>query len=169
MKQQLAISTLFALQLCCALVFLYDILSSVLGLHAVPIPWAFYEVIQVGAAVSLVLGVCVTANLLTRSTRARSRAEDGLRLARGAFMEVLAERFETWQLTPAEQDVALMAIKGLSISEIAQVRQTSEGTVKAQTNAIYRKAQVSGRPQFLSLFIDDLIAEEAPEPQARAS
>jgi len=32
-----------------------------------------------------------------------------------------------------------------------------EGTVKAQTNAIYRKAGVSGRPQLLSLFIEDLM------------
>jgi len=44
------------------------------------------------------------------------------------------------------------------------LRETSEGTVKAQTNAIYRKAQVTGRPQLLSLFIDDLM-DEAPLPQ----
>jgi DNA-binding NarL/FixJ family response regulator len=40
------------------------------------------------------------------------------------------------------------------------LRQTSEGTVKAQTNAIYRKAEVSGRSQLLSLFIDDLMRDE---------
>jgi len=38
------------------------------------------------------------------------------------------------------------------------LRSTSEGTVKAQTNAIYRKAGVTGRPQLLSLFIEDLMA-----------
>ena len=32
-------------------------------------------------------------------------------------------------------------------------------SVKAQTNAIYRKADVTGRPQLLSLFIDDLMGE----------
>ena len=40
------------------------------------------------------------------------------------------------------------------------MRGTSEGTVKAQTNAIYRKAGVTGRPQLLSLFIDELMGEE---------
>ena len=57
-------------------------------------------------------------------------------------------------------DAALFAIKGLSIQDIAAVRETSEGTVKAQTNAIYRKAGVSGRSQLLSLFIEDLIDEK---------
>ena len=53
--------------------------------------------------------------------------------------------------------MALFAIKGLSTQEIAALRNTREGTVKAQTNAIYRKAGVSGRPQLLSLFIEDLM------------
>jgi hypothetical protein len=56
--------------------------------------------------------------------------------------------------------VALFAIKGLTTAEIAALRGTSEGTVKAQTNAIYRKAGVTGRPQLLSLFIDELIGED---------
>ena len=73
----------------------------------------------------------------------------------------MEERFIEWGLTPAERDVALFAIKGMSTQEIAALRSTSEGTVKAQTNAIYRKAGVTGRPQLLSLFIDDLMDEDA--------
>ncbi len=52
-----------------------------------------------------------------------------------------------------------VSIKGLSTADIANLRNTSEGTVKAQTNAIYRKAGVSGRPQLLSLFIDELMTD----------
>ena len=37
------------------------------------------------------------------------------------------------------------------------LRGVSEGTVKAQTNAIYRKAGVSGRTQLLALFIDQVV------------
>ena len=76
-------------------------------------------------------------------------------------MDVLAERFDEWGLTKAEKDVALFAIKGMSTAEIAGLRATSEGTIKAQTNAIYRKAGVTGRPQLLSLFIEDLMRDEA--------
>ena len=75
-------------------------------------------------------------------------------------MDLLQERFAEWALTPSEKDVALFAIKGLSTAEIAALRSTSEGTVKAQTNAIYRKAGVTGRPQLLSLFIDDLMRDD---------
>ena len=81
-----------------------------------------------------------------------------LRAASGAFMDLLYERFQEWELTPAEADVALFAIKGLSTQDIANLRGVSEGTVKAQTNAIYRKAGVTGRPQLLSQFLDDLIS-----------
>ena len=82
-------------------------------------------------------------------------------------MEVLEERFADWGLTPAERDVALFAIKGMSTQEIATLRSTSEGTVKAQTNAIYRKAGVSGRGGF-SLFIEDLMEQDAPKPETQA-
>ncbi|MEO6300766.1 MAG: helix-turn-helix transcriptional regulator, partial [Paracoccaceae bacterium] len=78
----------------------------------------------------------------------------------GAFLDLLEERFSEWGLTPAERDVALFAIKGMSTAEISVLRSTSEGTVKAQTNAIYRKASVSGRSQLLSLFIDDLMRDD---------
>ena len=157
MKDRIVFVLLLALQLSAAGFFLFDILTSVLGIRTRPISWALYEAFQIVAAVALVLGVLVTARLLLRSMQARARAEESLRLASGAFMEVLEEKFTQWTLTPAERDVALFAIKGLSTAEIAGVRNTSEGTVKAQTNAIYRKAGVTGRPQLLSLFIEDLI------------
>lgn len=157
MKDRLVFVLLLALQLSAAGFFLFDILTSVLGIRTRPISWALYEAFQIVAAVALVLGVLVTARLLLRSMQARARAEESLRLASGAFMEVLEEKFTQWALTPAERDVALFAIKGLSTAEIAGVRNTSEGTVKAQTNAIYRKAGVTGCPQLLSLFIEDLI------------
>ena len=64
--------------------------------------------------------------------------------------------------------MALFALKGFTIAEIAQLRETSEGTVKAQTNAIYRKAGVSGRPQLLGLFVEDLMgAAVSPDAAPR--
>ena len=65
--------------------------------------------------------------------------------------------------------MAWFTIKGLPIAEIARLRQTSEGTVKAQSNAIYRKAGVNGRTQLLSLFLEDLIDAPKPEPAAAAA
>lgn len=95
--------------------------------------------------------------MLRRSYRRQQQIEDQLRAASGAFMELMEDRFSEWGLTSAERDVALFSVKGMSTQEIAALRDVSEGTVKAQTNAIYRKAGVSGRSQLLSLFIDDLV------------
>jgi DNA-binding NarL/FixJ family response regulator len=106
--------------------------------------------------------------LLRASLKRTCAAEQALRVASGAFMELIEERFEGWGLTPAECDVALFALKGFTIAEIAQLRETSEGTVKAQTSAIYRKAGVRGRPELLGLFVEDLMgAAVSPDTAPR--
>jgi DNA-binding CsgD family transcriptional regulator len=166
MNGRIALIAILAAQALCAFFFVSDILSSVLGLRATPISWQARELLELGAAVGLVLGSVMGALALRRTLRERNLARESLRRASGAFMELLAERFADWGLTPAEQDVALFAIKGLSTAEIAALRATSEGTVKAQTNAIYRKAGVTGRPQLLSLFIEDLINGTPPSAEA---
>ncbi|MEL6573416.1 MAG: LuxR C-terminal-related transcriptional regulator [Pseudomonadota bacterium] len=153
----LLVGGLLGFQLVCALLFLFNILSSITGIGQ--FSWLVHELIELGAAVGLFLGVGLGAITLRRTMRRNKVIEEQLRAASGAFMEVLEDRFTTWNLTPAERDVALFAIKGMSTAEIAALRGVSEGTIKAQTNAIYRKAGVSGRTQLLSLFIDDLIAD----------
>jgi len=152
----LFISLIFAVQLICALFFVTNILSSILGFA--PINWQISEYIELGAAFSLLIGVGLTGTVLFKTLKRNQQVEGQLRAASGAFMELLYERFREWGLTPAESDVALFAIKGMSTKEIAALRVVSEGTIKAQTNAIYRKAGVTGRPQLLSQFLDDLTA-----------
>lgn len=161
MRGSLVVAIILLVQAFCAFFFVSDILFSVLGIYDHPIAWQTREYIEIGAALGLVLGVMLGAIALRRFWKDRRRAEEKLRRASGAFMDLLAERFDDWGLTNSERDVALFAIKGMSTAEIANLRQTAEGTVKAQTNAIYRKAGVTGRPQLLSLFIEDLM-EEGP-------
>ena len=121
-----------------------------------------------GAAFGLLSGLGLAAMLLRASLKRTRAAEQALRVASGAFMELIEERFEGWGLTPAECDVALFALKGFTIAEIAQLREASEGTVKAQTNSIYRKAGVSGRPELLGLFVEDLMgAAVSPDTAPR--
>jgi len=161
---------IFVIQALCAFFFVSDILSSMIGFHTSPISWEMREL--------LILGVVLGGLMLRQALRDRHKAEEQLRRASGAFMDLLQERFGEWGLTPSERDVALFAIKGMSTAEIAGLRSTSEGTVKAQTNAIYRKAGVSGRSQLLSLFIEDLMRDDgvvrpmptpAPAPEINAS
>ncbi len=159
-RQPAVILAIFVLQALCTVFFVSDILSSFAGFTTTPMPWQLREILEIWAALGLVLGLVLSGLALRRAFKERNAAEARLRRASGAFMDLLTERFGEWGLTPAEKDVALFAIKGLSTGEIAVLRATSEGTVKAQTNAIYRKAGVSGRSQLLSLFIDDLMRDE---------
>jgi DNA-binding CsgD family transcriptional regulator len=150
------IVAILTVQAVSAALFIANIGFSVLGIT--PFAWVVHEITEIGAAVGLVLGTVLGGLALRRGQIRTRKAEAKLRAASGAFVELLEERFAAWGLTPAERDVALFAIKGMSTGEIAGLRQTSEGTVKAQTAAIYRKAGVTGRPQLLSLFIEDLMA-----------
>lgn len=162
MRSRVLIGAIFAIQALCAFFFVFDILGSVLGIKTTPLPWELRELLEILASLGLILGMVLGGLMLTSTIRGRNLAEERLRRASGVFMDLLEERFAEWRLTKAERDVALFAIKGMSTAEIAALRSTSEGTVKAQTNAIYRKAGVSGRSQLLSLFIDDLMRADSP-------
>lgn len=163
------IVAIFLVQVVCAVFFVSEILLTVIGVRATPMSWQTRELLEIGAALGLVLGVVLGGFALRRSHLRQVAAEEKLRVASGAFMDLLEERFEQWGLTPAERDVALFSIKGFSVAEIAGFRSTSEGTVKAQAAAIYRKAGVSSRPQLLSLFIDDLMDEALLPPAGQGA
>jgi len=160
---------IFVVQLVCATFFVSDIFITVLGVRSRPINWQLRELLEIGAAIGLVLGVVLGAVALVRTQARSKKIESQLRVASGAFADLLEERFKEWGLTPAERDVAWFAVKGMSTQEIAALRNTSEGTVKAQSNAIYRKAGVSGRYQLLSLFVDELMAGASNIKDERAA
>jgi DNA-binding CsgD family transcriptional regulator len=155
-----------AIQVFCALFFVWPIVASLIGVHRAPMSWHVREMLEIGAGVGLLLGVALGTALLMRTIRQHQVLELRVQRASSLFADLLEERFAQWGLTPSERDVAWFALKGMSIAEIATLRGTSEGTVKAQSNAIYRKAGVSGRAQLLSLFIEDLM--EAPLGRAAA-
>lgn len=113
--------------------------------------------VELMAAAGLVLGIVVLWHELRRLLARQRRMADQLRVASGAFHELLENRFDEWGLTPSERDVALMLVKGLSLAEIAGLRNSAEGTVKAHCNKVYGKAGVTGRTQLVSLFLEDLM------------
>lgn len=156
------LAILLAVQLICAAFFIFDILSALTGIMTEPLNWRLRELLEIGAALGLVLGIVAASYALMRAIADRNQARDQLQRASGVFMGLLEQRFDEWRLTPAEKDVALFALKGLSTADIARLRQTSEGTVKAQTYAIYKKAGVAGKSQLLSLFFEDLMADDSP-------
>lgn len=92
---------------------------------------------------------------VARSEGARWRS-DMRELLKGLSAAIDAQ-FERWQLTPAEREVAMLLLKGLSHKEIAAVRDASERTVRQQARSIYAKANLSGRAALSAFFLEDLL------------
>lgn len=82
--------------------------------------------------------------------------EESKRLLEG--MGVLIDKqFANWNLSNSEKDVALLLLKGLSHKEIANIRDTSEKTVRQQAGQVYEKAGLEGRAQLSAFFLEDLL------------
>lgn len=64
-------------------------------------------------------------------------------------------------LTQTEEGVGMFMLKGLSLEEVADVRETSERTIREQASAIYRKSGLAGRSTLSAFFLADLLP---PQP-----
>jgi DNA-binding CsgD family transcriptional regulator len=73
-------------------------------------------------------------------------------------------QFDKWGLSPAERDIALLQLKGLRHKEIAELRKTSERTVRQQALSVYRKAGLSGRTDLAAFFLEDLLLPGVRHP-----
>ncbi|MDE0993976.1 MAG: hypothetical protein OSA23_12490 [Rhodospirillales bacterium] len=62
------------------------------------------------------------------------------------------------ELIQFRKKVALLLIERLSTEEITAVRETKLVTIKSQSNAIYRKAELKSRNKLSAYFIEDLLA-----------
>ena len=158
------VMALLAFQIACTLVLLADVgaefraagVNMLADLHLMP------ELVAVlGLAASTVFVGLVLRRMLAR----QARLEKGLSVASGALAGLIESYFVNWGLTGAEQDVATFTIKGYSIAEIATLRGSAEGTIKTHLNAIYRKADVTGRAQLTSLLVEDLMRAPLMDPQ----
>lgn len=126
----------------------------------------FEKVILVGAMVLVALLVSRTTNL-ERDTEAlrndirHARDEGAAWRARSqqlmaGLSDAIGDQFAAWGLTNAEADIAGLMLKGLSLREIAGLRNTSEATIRQQAQGIYRKSGLSNRAQLSAYFLEDL-------------
>lgn len=115
-------------------------------------------------ALALLAGIILGAAYILRLIREARIREISIAVARGALSQILSQRFVDWGLSAAEADVAMFALKGCTVSEIAEMRSAAQGTVRAQLSQVYAKAGVSSQPMLMSLFLEDLLTDEALSP-----
>lgn len=157
LKRPWIVWCLVVIQCMCGAYFLWEILASVLGLPSVPLRWSLRELVEAGASIGLILGAFLGVRLALLAQNATHRAETARRITSGEFTSVVDRYFDGLGLTSAETEVAWFVLKGMSLAEIAGLRDTRIGTVKAQCTAIYRKAGVTGKSQLFSQMVEDIL------------
>ena len=93
----------------------------------------------------------------------RARAETmRLRAALEGLGSAAERQFNEWQLTRAEQEVALLLLKGYSHKHIAAATGRSERTARQHAVAVYQKASLTSRAELQAFFLDTLSASPHP-------
>ncbi len=146
--------------------FLWDLFADYLGWFS---PSHFYvEVVSViflfGLLIYLVqLLMQFRRDNLNWEERAGTAEEDANKwreevkeIAKG-LSHAIDNQFDLWKFTKAEKEIGMLMLKGLAFREVAQVRSTSERTVRQQSLEIYKKSGVSGRTEFSAFFLEDLL------------
>jgi DNA-binding CsgD family transcriptional regulator len=87
----------------------------------------------------------------------KNKADEYIVEGRRQLAKIISQQFKQWQLTQSETEIGLLLIKGLSLKEIAALRNTAEKTVRQQASAIYKKSNISGRYAFTAWFIEDIL------------
>lgn len=131
-------------------------------LNTIPVEFA-----AVGTIAALIVGVAVRRDKVRSAVRTRELETrcrvllDQMAGQPAETMKLVRDRifgdFNEWKLSSAEQDIAWFMLRGLPLREIADLRGTSERTVRQQAQAIYRKAGLEGRSDLAGRVLEQFI------------
>ena len=153
-RRAMALAALILLQALCAMFFIGDVVIDLSqGDHLDDL----HLILEAIAALALSAGVIYLMRELRDLINRMAAMELGIRAARGDMSDLIDTFFDQWRLTPSEREIALMVLKGIDNDSIAKMRGTAQSTVRAQCTRIYAKAQVDGRAQLLSIFMEELL------------
>lgn len=150
-KIYLVIIVIFV-QLLSSIFFLFDALNDIYRYGI-----SFIQIVEAIAAISLFIAIIFEATYVRMMLAEQEKLERSQAILSQEFHMLLEAQYDEWELTASERDIATFTIKGLSIAEIAQMRGSADGTIKAHLNSIYRKSGMSGRHDLLSSLLDHLL------------
>ncbi len=117
----------------------------------------FHLAAEIIGTILLFIAFALSARHLLEHRAALRQAEQKALSLRSDFSGLVERRFADWHLSPAEAEVTLLTLKGLRIAEIAALRNSCEGTIKAHLHAIFRKSGAKSRPELMAKFVDDFL------------
>lgn len=89
--------------------------------------------------------------------------EEQAKVRQGLY-NLIEEQLKNWGLSPSEIEISFLILKGLSNKEIAEVRETTESTVRLQCSAIYKKSSLGSRSELAAFFMEDMLFEPDSTP-----
>ena len=136
------------------LFFLYDLIVDIVIEDELGTTHFIMElIIFLGVTMALLLNARDLGRLRTRLDVEEKRNKA---VSQG-LADSIAELMDEWRMTSSEKDVAWLIIKGYRFAEIAEARGVKENTTRLQATAIYAKAGVSGRAEFVAEIIQSLL------------
>ena len=110
-------------------------------------------IVFLGVTMALLIGARDLGRLRTRLDREEKR---NLVVSQG-LADSIDVQMDEWRMTGSEKEVAWLIIKGYRFAEIAEARGVKENTTRLQATAVYAKAGVSGRAEFVAEIIQSLL------------
>ena len=136
------------------LFFLYDLIVDIVIDDELGTTHFIIELIVfLGVTMALLLNARDLGRLRTRLDVEEKRN----RAVSQGLADSIDELMDEWRMTGSEKDVAWLIIKGYRFAEIAEARGVKENTTRLQATAIYAKAGVSGRAEFVAEIIQSLL------------
>ena len=141
--------------------FLFDVVFDLRDHFSDGLSYSTDEVIHLvfegGAVLALFFGMVSVFKYTSFLKKQNIQVKTQLSALKVDFDEYVRNQFAKWELTVAEKDVALLLLRGLNTSDIAELRSVSVGTIKVQAHNIFGKSGVSSRVEFMALFMDEFI------------
>ena len=106
---------------------------------------------------------------LARSEMEAQKFREANEASLRSFASAVDSQFFEWRLSQAEREIASHLIKGLSLKEIAELREASERTVRSQAMSIYEKSGLDGRAALSAFFLEGLFSQSVQPSSTEVS
>ena len=82
--------------------------------------------------------------------------------------KAINRQFTQWNFSPTEKEIASHLLKGMSLKEIAELRDSTFNSIRQQAHVLYQKAGLGGRAELSAFFLGGLlqpdVAKDEVEP-----
>jgi hypothetical protein len=80
--------------------------------------------------------------------------------------KAINRQFAQWNFSPTDKEIAFCLLKGLSLKEIAKLKDSTFNSIRQQAHVLYQKAGLGGRAQLSAFFLGGLLQPDVAPDKA---